>query len=123
MIEAGIKPIEESVAAVELEGERIAALQMGTGQSHPFDSLYSALGSTARTGLLHGLGAALDERHACSLTSTSGARSTGSSRPGMSSAASIRLAIAMGQAAVAATAIHNWLRAASWRGPQASVLR
>lgn len=113
MIEAGIKSLEEPVATVEVDGERIAALQMQGGQLHAFDSLYSALGSTARTGLLHGLGVALDERQCviadkhqrCSLD---GIFAAGDVVSGLD-----QIAIAMGHAAIAATAIHNWLRGAS----------
>ena len=116
MEEAGIKSVEAAVSGVAVEGERIAALRMHGGETHAFDTLYSALGSTARSGLLHGLGAALDERK-CVIAdrhqrcSVDGIFVAGDVASGLD-----QIAIAMGQAAIAATAIHNELRGASARG-------
>lgn len=122
MQEAGIKSIEAAVEEVAVEGKRIAALRIQGGETHAFDSLYSALGSTARTGLLHGLGAALDERQCVIVDNHQRSSVDGLFVAGDVASGLDQIAIAMGQAAIAATAIHNRLRGAHLTGPAASVL-
>lgn len=83
-------------------------LTLENGRILGFDTLYSTLGITARSGLAERLGAAMNEdgrlvvdRHRCS------------SIPGFYAAGYVvstlnQIAVAMGEAAMAATAIHNF---------------
>ncbi len=107
---AGITMVGEPVASVTLEGDRIGSLATGQGACHSFDSLYSALGSTARSDLVRGLGTVLDE-NGCVATDEHQRSST----DGLFAAGDVvrsldQISVAMGEAAIAATAIHNRLR-------------
>ena len=109
--EAGIRVVEDPVTRVVTEGDRIAALETD-GEEHRFDTLYSALGCRVYSDLARGLGAehndigslVVDERQETSV-------------PGLYAAGDVvsalnQIGVAMGQAAIAATAIHNRLRGA-----------
>lgn len=110
MEEAGIKPVEDAIQDVVLEGDRIAALHTRGGDVHSFDTLYSALGSVARTGMLHGLGVAQDERHCVIVDTHQRSSVDGLFVIGDVASGLDQIAIAMGQAAIAATGVHNRLR-------------
>ena len=102
-----IKVVEEPVAALEVRGGRIAALRTGGGAEHRFDVLYSALGLEYRTGLALALGAGHDGQGALVVdghnqTTVKGLYAAGAVVRGLD-----QIVVAMGQAAVAATAIHN----------------
>jgi thioredoxin reductase (NADPH) len=85
-------------------------VEMAEGARHLFDVLYCALGCTVRSNLAVELGALHDERR-CLLvnehleSSVKGLYAAGDVVSGLD-----QLAVATGQAAVAATAIHNFLR-------------
>lgn len=109
LIDGGVKLIEEAVAAVIAEGDRIAALRLGSGVEHRFDCLYSALGTKVRSDIACEVGAGADRDGAlftdahqrCSL-------------PGLWAAGDVvsglnQIAVGMGQAAIAATDIHRHL--------------
>ncbi|WP_376095835.1 NAD(P)/FAD-dependent oxidoreductase [Roseomonas sp. CCTCC AB2023176] len=101
-----IRVVEEPVAALEIEGDRIAAVQAG-GARHGFDVLYSALGLTLRSGLATALGAEHDDAGALIVddhnqTTVPGLYAAGAIVRGLD-----QVVVAMGHAAVAATAIHN----------------
>ena len=102
-----IKVAEEPVAALEVQGERIAAVRTGGGAEHRFDALYSALGLEYRTGLALALGAGHDAQGALIVddhnqTTVKGLYAAGAVVRGLD-----QIVVAMGHAAVAATAIHN----------------
>ena len=101
-----IKVVEEPVAALEVQGDRIAALRTG-GAERRFDALYSALGLDYRTGLALALGAEHDARGALVVddhnqTTVKGLYAAGAVVRGLD-----QIVVAMGHAAIAATAIHN----------------
>ena len=101
-----IRVVEEPVAALEVEGDRIAAIRAG-GTHHGFDVLYSALGLTLRSGLATALGAEHDGDGALVVddhneTTVPGLHAAGAIVRGLD-----QVVVAMGHAAVAATAIHN----------------
>ena len=103
------------------ESEVIVTLQ--TGASHRFDTLYVALGTTARTDPADGLGVRLSAGHiavdAKHRTSIDGAYAIGDVTNGLD-----QIAVAMGHGAIAATAVHNSLHditAAHGVRPQLSV--
>jgi len=98
---------ETPIAALEMEGGKIAAIRMGDGARLRFDTLYAALGLRVRSELARGLGAAHDDAGALTVdahnqTSVDGLYAAGDSVSGLN-----QIVVAMGHAAVAATAIHN----------------
>ncbi len=102
-----IKLVERPIRALQVEGSRIGAFRMDDGQELRFDVLYSALGQTHRTALACKLGAeqgpgatlVVDEHNQ---TSVSNLYAAGAIVRGLD-----QIVVAMGHAAVAATAIHN----------------
>lgn len=107
---AGIKYIEEPVTHVATDGGRIGAVTIRGHGPLMFDTLYSALGSAPRSGLARALGAAMDECDCVIFddhqqTSIENLFVAGDVAQGLD-----QISVAMGQAAIAATAIHNLLR-------------
>jgi thioredoxin reductase (NADPH) len=103
----GIKVIEEPIAALITDGNRIAAMRTGGGQEHRFEVLYSALGTKIRSDLAVALGAQHDRLGALLVddhnqTSVDGLYAAGDIVRGLS-----QIVVAMGHAAIAATEIHN----------------
>lgn len=110
---AGIRVIEEPIAEVYIEDNKIAALRTHSNREHRFDTLYSALGARNRSALAHSLGTA------CADGPDDGALIVGehqrTSVPDFYAAGDVvhslnQISVAMGQAAIAATDIHNSLR-------------
>jgi thioredoxin reductase (NADPH) len=103
----GVKIVEEPVAALDVQGDRIAALRTGGGQELRFDVLYSALGLRYRTDLGSALGAERDADGSLLVdshnqTTVKGLYAIGDAARGLD-----QVVVAMGHAAVAATHIHN----------------
>lgn len=110
LVEAGIGIVEEPVAEVREEGGRITKVILRSGKEFAFDTLYSALGVTARSDLAGQLGAAMDADGRLVVdghcrTSVPGFYAAGDVVAGLN-----QISVAMGQAAVAATDVHNMLR-------------
>lgn len=110
MKDANIRAVAEPVKTVLSEGNVIKALTMEDGRAYEFDAIYSALGSEPRSDLAVQLGAALDENGCVKTdshqqTSIRGLFAAGDVVSGLD-----QISVAMGQAAIAATAIHNLLR-------------
>lgn len=106
---AGIVLMEEPVASVEIENDRIASLTTAGGLCKPFESVYSALGDNVRSDLARQLGAKLEGK-GCVITD----EHLCSSIPGFYAAGDVvrgldQISVAMGHAAIAATAVHNLL--------------
>ena len=105
----GIEGLPSAMSTMTLsESEVIVTLK--SGESRAFDSLYVALGTTPRTALATGLGLHLGDRGCLNVDSRQktlipGVYAIGDVTDGLD-----QIAVAMGQAAVAATAIHNDLR-------------
>ncbi|HJU19247.1 MAG TPA: NAD(P)/FAD-dependent oxidoreductase [Stellaceae bacterium] len=107
---AGIILMEEPVVSVAVEGDRIGAITLRSGASHTFDALYSALGSDARSDLARQVGAVLDAR-GCIATDEHQRTSVDALFAAGDVVRSLdQISVAMGEAAIAATAIHNRLR-------------
>lgn len=109
--EAGVRVVNDPVAHVETEGDRIATWHMHGGSRHRFDTLYTALGSEIHSGLATALGAAADADGALLVdahqrTSVPGLFAAGDVVQGLS-----QICVANGQAAIAATAINASLDA------------
>lgn len=108
---AGVRLVSDVVTAVGVEGDKIKSVNLGE-QCLPFDSLYSAMGSTARSRLLTGLGTRLDG-HGCVVTDEHQRTSTENLFAAGDVVRSLdQISVAMGEAAIASTAIHNCLRGA-----------
>lgn len=107
----GIKLVECAIEAVEIGADRISALTWSGGR-HAFDMLYSALGTTPNATLARELSVDLTEDDllkvdAHSATSVPGFYAAGDVVKGLN-----QIAVATSDAALAATDIHNRLRAA-----------
>ena len=107
--EAGVHCIAGRPAGAEPTPEGQVALRMDDGSTHRFDVLYAALGCHPRAELGATLGARLDadgnlviDRHG--RTGLQGLYAAGDVTGGLD-----QIVVAAGQAAVAATAIHNSL--------------
>jgi thioredoxin reductase (NADPH) len=106
---ASIESIEQPVTEVLVQQERIAKIVAADGRTFAFDSLYSALGTLSRAAPAGQLGVKLDEAgrifvNKAQRTSVPGVYAAGDIVRGLN-----QISVAMGQAAVAATAIHNAL--------------
>lgn len=106
--EAGIEMVEEPVARVVLEADRIAAIETRGGTRLTFDTLYSALGACVRSDLAVALGAANEA--GCLVTDPRQETTI----PNLFAAGDVtqalnQVAVAVAQAAIAATTIHRRL--------------
>lgn len=110
MLEAsGIRVVTDPVDTVVREGNRIAAFTLHDGRRLAFDSLYSSLGVHIRAELAIQLGATRDSQDCLMVddhqqTSVSGLYAAGDVVSSLN-----QISVAYGQAAIAATAIHNRL--------------
>ena len=107
--DANVRILDEPVARLEVEGDRLATWHMHGGAKHRFDTLYTALGTRIRSDLARSLGAAVDEDGALLVdahqqTTVPGLFAAGDVVQGLS-----QVSVAAGQAAVAATAINRSL--------------
>lgn len=107
----GIELVCAPIDNVRLEGDRVTALSWG-GTFRSFDLVYSALGTSPNAELADGLGARIGEdgrlfTDAHQQTSVPGLYAAGDVVRGLN-----QIAVATAEAAVAATDIHNRLRAA-----------
>jgi thioredoxin reductase (NADPH) len=104
--EHGIKVIEAPVEALDMEGDRIAAINVN-GQEYRFDVLYSALGLKYRSDLALSLGAEHDSAGGLMVdshcqTTVKGLYAAGDIVRGVD-----QIVVGMGHAALAAIHIHN----------------
>lgn len=107
---AGVAVIEAPIEDVELQPDRPRALCFSGAGRVEFDALYSALGVTPRTGLALAAGARHDDQGRLVVddhqqTSIPGLYAAGDMVRGLN-----QITTAQGEAAIAATAMHNRLR-------------
>lgn len=105
-----ITVVDEPVAEVFIDGDRIGALRMRSGKEHRFDTLYSALGAKVRSELAIALGAEHDATGALCVDAHQQ-----TTVPGLYAAGDVvqslnQIVVAYSHAAIAATHIHNQLR-------------
>ena len=115
--EAGVKLIEAPVTELVVEDGRISSWQLGTSEVERFDTVYTALGLRGRSDVAVQLGAEHDADgmmivDAHQRTSLPGLWAVGDVVRGLG-----QIAVAMGQAAVAATDIHNSLERVPRKAP------
>ena len=106
---AGIRLIDEPIAALVAEGDVVCARLARSGQVLRFDTIYSALGLRGRSELAAGLGAVHDDDGMLVVdehqrTSVPGLYAVGDVVAGLA-----QIGVAMGQAAIAASAISSSL--------------
>jgi len=106
--DAGVAVIEEPIVELDVGDGRIKCLHTASGE-HRFDTLYSALGAKVRSELALALGAAHDEAGALTVDEHQRTSVPGLWAAGDVSSSLNQIAVAMGQAAIAATAIHRAL--------------
>ena len=110
LAQAGVAVIEAPIEDVELQPDRPRALCFSGAGRVEFDALYSALGVTPRTGLALAAGARHDDQGRLVVddhqqTSIPGLYAAGDMVRGLN-----QITTAQGEAAIAATAMHNRLR-------------
>ena len=108
LTEAGIRIVEAPAVELVLEDDALA-VHTADREQHRFDTLYVALGLRARSDLAVALGADHDADGALAvdkhqMTTVPGLYAAGDVVQGLA-----QISVAMGQAAIAATAIHNSL--------------
>ncbi len=108
----GIRVLKPALSGIALS-ETEVLLTLQDGQTHPFDTLYVALGTTPRADPAGRLGVDLDDDGHIAIdakhkTSLDGVYAIGDVTNGLD-----QIAVAMGQGAIAATAIHNDLTASA----------
>jgi thioredoxin reductase (NADPH) len=106
---AGIAILEEAVSEVTLTPDRKAGVRLADGAAHRFDTLYPALGVRNRSELAVALGARCSGDGDLEVD-----RHQRTTVPGLYAAGDVvsalnQLSVAVGHAAIAATAIHNAL--------------
>ena len=111
LAKAGIDVVETHINAVRIEADRIAAFDFEDGVARKFDVIYSALGTTPRGALAEELGAKVDEVgsllvNSHQMTTVEGLYAAGDLVRGLN-----QITVAEAEAAIAATGIHNRLRA------------
>lgn len=106
---AGVKCIEEPITEVATDGAKILTLTID-GKDLAFDTLYSALGCAPRSELAVALGANLDENKCVVADEHQRSSIRNLFVAGDVARGLDQISVAMGHAAVAATAIHNVLR-------------
>ena len=108
---AGLRVVHEPVAGMHYSDAQGIHLQLGDGTRERFEVIYAALGTMINSGLAQLLGAECTAEgclivDAHQQTSVEGLYAAGDVVAGLN-----QIAVAMGHAAIAATAIHNRLRA------------
>lgn len=106
---AGIRIIRDAVSAIKVTDRKIEFIELESGERLVFDTLYSAQGTKIRADFLASLSPELDQDGALVVgshqeTSIKGVFAAGDVVHGLN-----QMTVAMGQAAIAATAIHNRL--------------
>ena len=109
LVLAGITVLHIGEGAIEMQEYGVAAFCAAEGQSHSFDVVYTAFGTTSQTKLAASLGARMDDAGRLYVsehqeTSVRGFYAAGDLVRGLN-----QISVANGEAAIAATAIHNVL--------------
>lgn len=108
--QAQVKAVEEPVAQLAFDHAGVMQIHLRDGSLHRFDVVYAALGTMVNSGLAQLLGAACNDDGTLHVDSHQQTTVNGLYAAGDIVAGLNQITVAMGQAAVAATAIHNRLR-------------
>jgi len=106
---AGISETHVVIGSVNVGDDGVTVLGVEDAQTHRYDAIYSAFGTTSQTMLANGLGARMDISNRLFVdghqeTSVDGLYAAGDLVRGLN-----QIIVAEGEAAIAATAIHNRL--------------
>jgi thioredoxin reductase (NADPH) len=106
---AGIDVRHVGSGSVKLEDSGVSALCGDNGETHSFDIIYTAFGTTSQAALAKSLGARMDANNRLYVgvhqeTSVNGLYAAGDLVRGLN-----QISVANGEAAIAATAVHNRL--------------
>ena len=109
MEQAGVRMMHTPVERLAFDAAGAMQLQLRSGERESFDMVYIALGTLVNAGLAQALGAACNDSgelivDAHQQTSIDGLYAAGDIVAGLN-----QITVAMGHAAIAATAIHNRL--------------
>jgi len=109
LVRAGIEVLHIGAGTIVMQEYGIAAFCAANGQSHVFDVVYTAFGTTPQTKLARSLGAQMDDAGRLFVsehqeTSIRGLYAAGDLVRGLN-----QISVANGEAAIAATAVHNAL--------------
>lgn len=109
--QCGVRVVDETLSEVCTEGGAIVGLRTRSGEIYRFESLYSALGCRVRSDLARAIGAQCDEVGQIVVddklrTTVAGLYAAGDVANDLN-----QIAVGAGHAAIAATQIHNLLRA------------
>lgn len=109
LVRAGIEVLHIGAGTIVMQEYGIAAFCAADGQSHVFDVVYTAFGTTPQTKLARSLGAQMDDAGRLFVsehqeTSIRGLYAAGDLVRGLN-----QISVANGEAAIAATAVHNAL--------------
>ena len=109
LAEAGIDVRHVGAGSVELQNDGATAFCAEDGATHKFDIIYTAFGTTSQTKLARSLGADMDDDGRLFVsehqeTSSKGLYAAGDLVRGLN-----QISVANGEAAIAATAVHNAL--------------
>jgi thioredoxin reductase (NADPH) len=105
----GIEVVSAAAVAVSIAAGNAAEVTFADGTSRRFDTLYSALGCRVRSGLATALGAAADANGALQVSTHQETSVRGLYAVGDVTASLNQMAVAMGQAAIAASHLHRQL--------------
>jgi thioredoxin reductase (NADPH) len=108
---AGIEAVESPVEELAMDASRKARVRLADGSERSFDTIYPTFGCHMRSDLAIALGARTTEAGDIYVDSRQQTSVPGLYAAGDVVAALNQLSVAVGHAAVAATAIHNALRA------------
>lgn len=116
LAKAAVDIVETAIGEVMIEKGRIVAFDHEDGVRRSFDAVYSALGTRPRTGLAEKLGAKHNPEGCVFVddhqrTTTQGLYAAGDVVRGLN-----QISVAQGEAAIAATDIHNRLRGCRFSG-------
>lgn len=106
----GVHVVEPPVAEIYMTGDHRAGVRTADGRSLVFDTLYSALGERPRVEAALELGARCDEQGRLIVDAHQQTSIPGLYAAGDAVATLHQISVATGEAAIAATAIHNALR-------------
>jgi len=106
---AGISVTHVIIGSVSLGDDGVTVLSVEDGQSHRFDAIYSAFGTTSQTMLATSLGARMDGSNRLFVDEHQAASVDGLFAAGDLVRGLNQISVAEGEAAIAATAIHNRL--------------
>jgi thioredoxin reductase (NADPH) len=106
---AGLRVLPQNVVGIEVDDKPHAVVTLSDGTVHAFDTIYPALGSRVRSELAQALGARCTEAGDVHVDAHQQTSVPGLYAAGDVVAALNQLSVAVGHAAIAATAMHNAL--------------